>query len=160
MNPDAILEADQLIADAIALLGPRIAGIKDSSGDLPYCRTVAKLSPALAVFPATEAALLEAREGLLAGCISASANLNADLCARAYHHGDAAAADAAIAIRGLVAGPAIVSAVKGALSALRNDPEIARVRPPLRPLDAEQSRRLGRDMAEIRSGTSMSGSAA
>ena len=36
------------------------------------------------MFPSTEAVLLEARAGAFAGCISATANLNADLCARAW----------------------------------------------------------------------------
>lgn len=142
----------ELIADAIAAVGPRIAGIKDSSGDLPYCRTVAQMSDALAVFPATEAALIEARDGLLAGCISASANLNADLCARAYHQGDRAAADKAVAIRNLVAGPGIVSAVKGMMAALRQDPEIARVRPPLRAVDEARSSELAARATAIRAG--------
>ena len=44
------------------------------------------------VFPSTEAVLMEARSGVFAGCISATANLNADLCARAWRSGDAAGA--------------------------------------------------------------------
>ena len=48
------------------------------------------LSPSFKVFPSTEAVLLDARAGAFAGCISATANLNADLCARAWRSGDAA----------------------------------------------------------------------
>ena len=65
----------------------RIVGLKDSSGDMAYARSAAAISPDFAVFPSTEAALLEARGGAFAGCISATANLNADLCARAWRSG-------------------------------------------------------------------------
>jgi len=49
---------------------------------------------------------MEARSGAFAGCISATANLNADLCARAYHGDDAGALDAAVTIRKLFDGKA------------------------------------------------------
>ena len=68
------------------------------------------------MFPSTEAVLLEARGGAFAGCISATANLNADLCARAFHGGDAAALDAAVTIRKLFDGKALVPGVKALLS--------------------------------------------
>ena len=42
------------------------------------------------MFPSTEAVLLEARSGAFAGCISATANLNADLCQLAWAKGDKA----------------------------------------------------------------------
>src|SRR5262249_25987905 len=63
--------------------GSRIVGLKDSSGDMNYARAAAAVSRNLHVFPSTEAVLVEARSGIFAGCISATANLNADLCARA-----------------------------------------------------------------------------
>ena len=72
----------------------RIVGLKDSSGDMAYAREAAALDPSFAVFPSTEAVLLEARAGAFAGCISATANLNADLCARAWRNGDQAALEA------------------------------------------------------------------
>jgi 4-hydroxy-tetrahydrodipicolinate synthase len=109
----------------------RIVGLKDSSGDMTYARAAAALDPEFAVFPSTEAALLEARSGAFAGCISATANLNADLCARAWHSGDAAALDAAVTIRRLFEGKALVSGVKALLSHIHGDPAIARMKPPL-----------------------------
>ena len=62
----------------------RIVGLKDSSGDMAYARSAAAISKNFAVFPSTEACLIEARSGDFAGCISATANVNADLCARAW----------------------------------------------------------------------------
>jgi len=108
-----------------------IVGLKDSSGDMTYARSVAAISPDFAVFPSTEAALIEARNGAFAGCISATANLNADLCARAWGGGDAAALDAAVAIRKLFDGKPLVSGVKALLAHIHGDPALARVKPPL-----------------------------
>ena len=114
----------------------KIVGLKDSSGDMAYARAAAALDPNFAVFPSTEAALLEARSGVFAGCISATANLNADLCARAWHSGDAAALDAAVTIRKLFDGRPLVSGIKSLLSHIHGDAALARVKPPLAPLTA------------------------
>jgi len=108
----------------------RIVGLKDSSGDMAFARSAAALGD-FAVFPSTEACLLDARRGDFVGCISATANLNADLCARAWAQGDAAALDAAVAIRKLFDGRPLVSGVKTLLAHIHNDPALTRVRPPL-----------------------------
>jgi 4-hydroxy-tetrahydrodipicolinate synthase len=109
----------------------RIAGLKDSSGDMTYARAAAAISSSFDVFPSTEAALIEARNGAFAGCVSATANLNSDLCARAWASGDAAALDAAVTIRKLFDGKALVSGVKALLSHIHGDPALARMKPPL-----------------------------
>jgi 4-hydroxy-tetrahydrodipicolinate synthase len=114
----------------------RIVGLKDSSGDMAYARSAAAISKDFAVFPSTEAALIEARDGAFAGCISATANLNADLCARAWARGDAAALDAAVASRKLFDGKPLVPGVKALLAHIHGDPALARVKPPLGPLSA------------------------
>jgi 4-hydroxy-tetrahydrodipicolinate synthase len=109
----------------------RIVGLKDSSGDMVYARSAAAISKNFAVFPSTEAALIEARDGAFAGCISATANLNADLCARAWRDGDKTALDAAVAIRKLFDGRPLVSGVKALLGHIHGDPALARVKQPL-----------------------------
>jgi len=112
--------------------GARITGLKDSSGDLGFSREAAKIAPDFDVFPSSEAALPEARDGgPFAGCISATANLNADLCARAYRQGDRAALDSAVAIRGLFDGKPLVAGVKALLAHIHGDPALAKVKPPL-----------------------------
>ena len=111
-------------------------GLKDSSGDMAYARAAAAIAPDFAVFPSTEAALIEARGGAFAGCISATANLNADLCARAWRGGDTGALDAAVAIRKLFDGKPLVSGVKALLAHIHADPALARVKPPLAPFSA------------------------
>ena len=98
---------------------------------MPYARSAASISPDFAVFPSTEACLIEARGGAFAGCISATANCNADLCARAWAQGDAAALEAAVAIRKLFDGKPLVSGVKALLAHIHGDPALARVKPPL-----------------------------
>ncbi len=109
----------------------RIVGLKDSSGDMAYARSAAAISRDFSVFPSTEAALLEARRGDFAGCISATANLNADLCARAWRDGDEAALEQAVAIRKLFDGRSLVSGVKALLAHIHGEPALARVKPPL-----------------------------
>ncbi len=116
--------------------GGRIVGLKDSSGDMAYAREMAGLSPSFNVFPSTEAVLIDARAGAFAGCISATANLNADLCARAWRSGDAPALDDAVAIRKLFEGKQLVSGVKALLGHIHRDPAWARVQPPLSPFAA------------------------
>jgi len=114
----------------------RMAGLKDSSGDMAYARSAAAISKDFTVFPSNEATLLEARGGAFAGCISATANCNADLCARAWHNGDEAALKAAVAIRKLFDGKALVSGVKALLAHIHGDLALARVKPPLVPVSA------------------------
>jgi 4-hydroxy-tetrahydrodipicolinate synthase len=125
-----------LIRRLLHSFSSRIVGLKDSSGDMAYARSAAAISKNFAVFPSTEAALLEARRGDFAGCISATANLNADLCARAWGQGDTGALDAAVAIRKLFDGKPLVSGVKALLAHIHSDAGLARVRPPLAPFSA------------------------
>ena len=116
--------------------GGRIVGLKDSSGDMAYAREAAAISKSFAVFPSTEAVLIEARNGAFAGCISATANCNPDLCQRAWSKGDQTALDAAVTIRKLFDGKALVSGVKSLLAHIHADPALARVKPPLAPFSA------------------------
>jgi 4-hydroxy-tetrahydrodipicolinate synthase len=126
----------KLIARLLEAHGERIVGLKDSSGDMAYAREAAGVSPRFKVFPSTEAVLMEARAGAFAGCISATANLNADLCARAWRAGDAGALEQAVAIRKLFDGRQLVSGVKAALAHIHGDAAWARVNPPLSPFAA------------------------
>lgn len=114
----------------------RIAGLKDSSGDMTYARSVAAIAKDFATFPSTEACLLDARKGEFAGCISATANVNADLCRRAFKDGDAAAHEQAVAIRKLFEGRPLVPGVKTLLGHIHGDATLARVRPPFAAVSA------------------------
>jgi len=120
-----------LIKRLLETFPARIVGLKDSSGDMGYARAAAAISKDFAVFPSTEAALIDARGGAFAGCLSATANLNPDLCARAWREGDSAALAEAVAIRNLFDGKPLVSGVKALLAHIHGDPALARVKPPL-----------------------------
>ena len=130
--------------------GSRIVGLKDSSGDMRYARAAAAVSSDLHVFPSTEAVLVEARSGVFAGCISATANLNADLCARAWRSGDAGALDAAVNIRRLFDGKQLVPGVKALLAHIHGDPAWARVQPPLTAFSAADRAALAARHDELR----------
>jgi 4-hydroxy-tetrahydrodipicolinate synthase len=121
----------KLVKRLIDTFGARIVGLKDSSGDMAYAREAAAIDKSFKVFPSTEAVLLEARSGAFAGCISATANLNADLCARAWRNGDNNALDQAVTIRKLFDGKQLVPGVKALLAHIHGDPAWGRVQPPL-----------------------------
>jgi 4-hydroxy-tetrahydrodipicolinate synthase len=125
-----------LVRRLLEQFGERIVGLKDSSGDMVYAREAAAISKNFAVFPSTEAVLIEARGGAFAGCISATANLNADLCQRAWSKADQVALDQAVTIRKLFDGKPLVSGVKALLAHIHADPALARVKPPLAPVSA------------------------
>lgn len=121
-----------------AAFGSRIRGVKDSSGDMEYAREMTTIGADFAVYPSNEACLLEARAGLFAGCISGSANINADLCRAAFHRGDAAALAKAGALRQLVAGRDLIANLKAILAGCLGQPGIACVLPPLTRFTTEQ----------------------
>jgi 4-hydroxy-tetrahydrodipicolinate synthase len=122
----------KLVSTLVQQFGGRIAGLKDSSGDMPYAREVAAISNTLDVFPSNEGALMDARNGgPFAGCISATANLNSKDCAKAFHDGDAAALVRAVTIRKLFDGLPLIPGIKVLLAHMHNDPALAAVMPPL-----------------------------
>lgn len=139
-----------LVERLLMTFGDRIAGLKDSSGDLAYARQVAELTAGFAVFPSNEACLMEAKSGAFAGCVSATANLNSDLCRRGYHAGDAAALHVAVRIRQLFDGRPLVPGVKAVLAELHGDPALAGVVPPLTRTGEDEAQLLGRRCSELR----------
>jgi 4-hydroxy-tetrahydrodipicolinate synthase len=119
---------------------PEIVGLKDSSGDIAYAENIAALAAHLKVFPSNEAVLLRAREeGIFAGCISATANINHADCALAYHSGDTRALTRAIAIRTAFSGLPLVPGIKQTLADQYADPVLANVVPPLSPLASAEA---------------------
>lgn len=74
----------ELIADLNREEPHRFTGIKDSSGDLEYCAKLVAAASNLKVFPSSEVSLSIAHEAGFAGCISATANITAPICARVW----------------------------------------------------------------------------
>ena len=143
-----------LVGRLLDAFGTRIVGLKDSSGDMAYARAAAAVSPGFKVFPSTEAVLMEARAGAFAGCISATANLNADLCARAWRDGDAGALDAAVSIRKLFDGKQLVPGVKALIAHIHRDAAWARVHPPLTAFSAGERATLAASYDGLRAPSS------
>ena len=143
-----------LVGRLLDAFGTRIVGLKDSSGDKAYARAAAAVSPGFKVFPSTEAVLMEARAGAFAGCISATANLNADLCARAWRDGDAGALDAAVSIRKLFDGKQLVPGVKALIAHIHRDAAWARVQPPLTAFSAGERATLAASYDGLRAPSS------
>jgi 4-hydroxy-tetrahydrodipicolinate synthase len=139
-----------LVGELIRRFPDRVLGLKDSSGDFDYERALVARHPGFAVFPANEATLLEGRANGFAGCVSATANLNADLCAKAWHGGDGAALRTAVRIRALFDGKPLVAGVKAGLAAVHGDPALATPMPPLSAWSAADAAALARDMATAR----------
>jgi 4-hydroxy-tetrahydrodipicolinate synthase len=142
----------ETVARLIEAFPDRLAGLKDSSGDMPYARSLAKAHPGFAVFPSTEAALSEARAAGFAGCISATANLNADLCRQAWRDGDERALARAVAIRKLFDGKPLVAGVKAGLAHIHRDERLARPMLPLVIWPEADRNWLAHAMDEIRAG--------
>ena len=143
----------KLVGRLVASFGTRIVGLKDSSGDMAYAREATKVAPGFKVFPSTEAVLMEARAGAFAGCISATANLNADLCARAWRDGDADALAAAVSIRTLFDGKQLVPGVKALIAHIHDDAGWARVQPPLSAFSPSDEAAVSSAYDSLRAGT-------
>lgn len=123
-----------------------IAGLKDSTGQADHTLALLNSFPNLAIFPGSEAFLLDALRAGAAGCISATANVNlraiAGLC-RDWQASDAAAAQARVlACRRLFESVPTIAALKSVIAARLADPAWRRVRPPLVALDPQDEQRL------------------
>lgn len=142
-------------APVVAALAKRHAGllrgIKDSSGELAYSRSIVATAPGLDVFPSSEAVLATADEDKFAGCISATTNLTAADSQRAWSgRGTEAGREAgarAAAQRAILGRQALVASVKAALGVLYASAEWARTCPPLLPRKPEDARALARELA-------------
>lgn len=104
------------VIDRLHKLAPsRFAGIKDSSGDLDYCREIAASLPDVAVFPSSEASLAEAEKSQFAGCISATTNQTGALCAKLWagrENPDADLVSQINSIRTAIAGQDLIPSIK------------------------------------------------
>jgi 4-hydroxy-tetrahydrodipicolinate synthase len=131
-----------LVRRLLSAYPDHLAGLKDSSGDLSYARAIATVDSRLAVFPSSEACLKEARSGVFAGCISATANLTAAFCAEAFHQQNDRALAKAVALRDAFSGVPLVPAVKSIMAHVHGSAGLENVKPPLVPLEPERRVRL------------------
>jgi 4-hydroxy-tetrahydrodipicolinate synthase len=123
-----------------------VAGIKDSSGDWNNTKAMLDALPHFRIFVGTERLLLRnLREGG-AGCITATANLNARAIDTLYREWRTPAADgmqdALDKVRGIFEQQPAIPALKSALAHFRKDPGWRTLRPPLLPLAPAQEEKL------------------
>lgn len=127
-----------------------LRGIKDSSGDLTYSRSVVGAARDLDVFPSSEATLWEAGRDGFAGCISATTNLTAADSQFAWtHQGSEAgrkAVDRANTHRSILGRQALVASVKAVLGVLHGDAQWARTCLPLLPRSAAETAALAAEL--------------
>lgn len=124
---------------ALANLSPkRFTGIKDSSGDLDYCRQILAASPKLNVFPSSETSLSEAHQSGFAGCISATVNITAPLCAEVWENRENPNAKTLELIgqqRSDIAGAGLIPAVKQLVGHRSGNNDWGRCLLPFLPID-------------------------
>ncbi len=146
--------APGLVARIKAAFPDQIVGIKDSSGDWTNTSQLFEIDD-LDVYPGSELALLDALKLGGPGCISATANLNAEAIIDVIAHhavadGSAQARHAEVTARRLVfQSYAPIPAQKYLLANSSGDPRWHNVRPPLLPLSEEEGMKLVEDLARL-----------
>lgn len=132
-----------------------IAGLKDSSGDWNNTQALLQRYAAagLDVFIASESFLSETLRLGGAGCISATANVNARGIQRVYAQWGTEAAAAAQAaadkVRKVFQSRPMIAAMKHHLAGRYQQPDWRRVRPPLSALGAAQCEQLDADLETL-----------
>jgi 4-hydroxy-tetrahydrodipicolinate synthase len=128
-----------------------VVGIKDSSGDWSNTKAMLDALPGFRIFVGSERFLLRNLRAGGAGCITATANLNARAIDHLYREWRSPEADGLQdrldRLRGVFERLPAVAALKSALAHFRNDPRWRTVRPPLLPLAPAQEDTL---LAELR----------
>jgi 4-hydroxy-tetrahydrodipicolinate synthase len=126
---------------------PRVVvGIKDSSGDFENTRAMLRAFPGFEVFVGTERFLLaNLREGG-AGCITATANVNAAAIARAFRERTEERQRELDAVRAALEKFPMIPALKEAVAQRTGDAAWRAVRPPLTELAPDQREALQRSV--------------
>lgn len=142
-----------LIERLIAAYPQTVVGIKDSSGAWANTEALLKRFPGFAVFPASEALLAQALPLGAAGCISATANIQPYAIASllAAKSADARCVwEARVAtVRLAVQAQPMIPALKSIVAHFAQDPQWARVRPPLTQMDEVQAAGLLDQLAAL-----------
>jgi 4-hydroxy-tetrahydrodipicolinate synthase len=126
-----------LIERLIAAYPAQIGGVKDSTGDADSTAGFLAAFPDLAIFPGTEAFLLDALRGGAAGTITATANVHAGAARRVYDAWCAGSEDAdalqvpVTAVRQAIQVQPMVPMLKYLVAKARSDDAWLRVRPPI-----------------------------
>lgn len=129
-----------------------VVGVKDSSGDWSNTEAMLKRFPGFDVFPGSEVFLLPGLRGGGAGCITATANVNAAMVRNLYDRWQTPQADALqeeiTALRKAIQAYPMIPALKQIIAHYRNDRAWTAVRPPLVRLSEAQARSLIADLEQ------------
>jgi 4-hydroxy-tetrahydrodipicolinate synthase len=130
-----------------------VVGLKDSGGDWSYTETVLRRLPGFGAFVGNERFMSDAVELGGPGTITATANVNPELIARAFDRcgrsGGTDLNDAMLAYRRAVEQYPTIPGLKAVLARRSRHPGWARVRPPLTPLPDDQAAELDDKLAAL-----------
>ena len=118
----------------------RFSGIKDSSGDLNYCRILSK-NKNFNVFPSSEVSILEAHKSKFAGCISATANQTLFLSSKAWANKSKNIENIILQIKGFREGiskESLIPSIKYLVSKQTKNKTWQNLLPPLSPLSKDR----------------------
>ena len=138
--------SNELIGRLLEAFPGIVTGMKDSTGNAEHTKSVIDAFPGFVMFPGSELYLLDALKWGAAGCISATANINARPIATLIDRWQEADAterqEKLVAVRKSFADFPTVAAVKTVKAAITGDESWLTVRPPLMPLSADQRKTL------------------
>ncbi|MCP4182728.1 MAG: dihydrodipicolinate synthase family protein [Hyphomicrobiales bacterium] len=123
----------------------RFTGIKDSSGNLEYCRELAAKLPDFGVFPSSEVSLGEADKSGFAGCISATTNQTAKLCSQLWEsrkNPDQKLVSDISDLRNKISETALIPSIKYLVAQRTNQVMWENLIPPFKPLNDTRKAKL------------------
>ncbi len=130
-----------------------VVGLKDSSGDWNNTKAMLERFPGFGTFAGSEVFLLDTLRGGGAGCITASGNVNVAGCRKVFLNWQGPDADALqaeiTAVRKAIQAYPLIPALKRIVAHYHDDPDFARLRPPLQALNAEMSGKLIADLKAL-----------
>ncbi len=136
----------ELVARLKRAFPEAIVAIKDSSGDWSNTQAYLDATSDLAVFPGSEAFLLQGLRAGAVGCISGTCNINAAAIRAVYDKasepGVEALNDEMLRVRGIVQDAGLMPACKWLLAEATGEPAYGRVSPPLLPLSDDKAAAL------------------
>ena len=129
-----------------------IAGVKDSAGVWAETKSMINNFPSLDIFSGSESYLLRNLRAGGAGCISATANVNAAAISELISQRDSNNADqlqqSLTEVRAIFEKRPLIQGTKAFLAKKLNDPNWAQVRPPLFNLSAQETDDLCGELAQ------------
>jgi 4-hydroxy-tetrahydrodipicolinate synthase len=144
--------AVEVIGRLIEAFPGTVVGLKDSSGEWSNTKAILEAFPGFATFSGSEVFLLDNLRAGGAGCITASGNVNLAAIRGLLERWRSPEADALqaeiTALRKTIQAYPMIPALKAIVANHRDDPEWARVRPPLLDLDADATQALLDDLRQ------------